>query len=308
MLRFVTTAKMPNPVIGYQIQTKFAKKFDQGMIPTTTIKKGTVFDRTIPFHVAVQLSHQMKFDLPFPLANLMTCHPQGHMSDGNRLNGVNPDGSPGKHASYQSVVVKEFGAAPGMVAELRHYGKEKIEKAPIIAPGQYTASSLVGKKNPSFAFLNQVIVRAVARDDIMVVNFNFHDEDAIKFMKSFSMEIQPELSALACPSFDKALFIADNYSIPRPIGNFILGQDEVDGLVVTSARDELIEEGPWKKFEQNVVLKAEPFKPNPFLSLSSVIFFEVRDGKAHFVSRKPDEASALLQEPKTDEDSGGDKT
>ena len=247
----------------------------------------------------------MKFSLPFSLAKLMSCNPKGHMGDGNRFNGMSFDGNPGQHATYQSIVVKEFGAAPGMVAELRHYGKKRIEAAPIILPGQYTNSSVVGKNNPAFAFLDQIVIRAVVSEDIVVINFDFSDKEVLSFIKSFSQEIQPELKILKCLSLDQALFLPDDHSVARPIGNLILEQAGIAGLMSTSARDELIEEGPWKKFEQNLVLKADPTEPSEFLDLSSIFLFEDKNGKAHFYSRKPDEVvSSFLEESQLDENSG----
>lgn len=304
MRRFIPTVKMPNPVAGHAIQSKFMEKLKIGMVPTKVVKQGTKVDRTISRSLAFRLCHQMKFSLPFSLDKLMSCNPSGDTGDNNRFNGLNNDGTPGEHATYQSIVFPEFGAAPGMVAELRHYGKKRIEAAPIIQPGQYTHSILVGRSNPAFAFLDQIILRAVIPEDIVVVNLDFSDEDVLKFIKSFSQEIQPELSVLKCPSFDKALFLPDDHSVSRPIGNLVLEQDEFAGLLATSARDDLIEEGPWKKFEQNLVLKADPTTPSPFLALSSVFFFEHKDGKARFYSRKPDEVvSSFLEESQAKEDS-----
>ncbi len=296
MLRFLATKNMPRPAVGQAIQAKFEKKLQTGIVPTRVIKQGTHVDRTISRDLAFTLCHNMKFSLPFSIAKLMSCNPSGHTGDGNRFNGVNFDGNAGQHATYQSIVVKEFGAAPGMVAELRHYGKKRIEAAPIIQPGQYAASSLVGKNNPAFAFLDQIILRAVVPEDIVVINFDFSDKDVLSFIKGFSQEIQPELKALKCLSFDQALFLPDDHSVSRPIGNLILKQNGISGLVATSARDELIEEGPWKKFEQNLILKAEPDGPNRFLSLASVFFFENKDGMARFYSRKPDEVVSSFQE------------
>lgn len=305
MNRLLATRKMPHPAVSQSVQSKFKGKLEKGMVPTRVVKKGTHVDRTISRGLAFSLCHKMKFSLPFSLQKLMSCNPNGNIGDDNRFNGMSFDGNPGQHATYQSIVVKEFGAAPGMVAELRHYGKKRIEAAPIILPGQYTHSSIVGKNNPAFAFLDQIIIRAVVPEDIVVINFDFSDKEVLSFIKSFSQEIQPELKILKCLNLDQALFLPDDHSVARPIGNLILEQAGIAGLMSTSARDELIEEGPWKKFEQNLVLKADPTGPSEFLDLSSIFLFENKNGKAHFYSRKPDEVVSLfLEESQRDENSG----
>lgn len=301
MQRFLPSKKVPHPAVSQSIQGKFKKEFEKGRVPIRIIEKGTRVDRTISRKLAFSLCHQMKFSLPFSLAKLMSCNPKGDTGDDNRFNGISFDGNPGQHATYQSIVVKEFGAAPGMVAEVRHYGKKRIEAAPIILPGQYADSSIVGKNNPAFAFLDQIVIRAVVPEDIVVINLDFSDEKVLNFNKRFSQEIWPELKILSCPSFDQALFLSDDHSVARPIGNFILEQDGMAGLVATSARDEYIEEGPWKKFEKNLVLKADPTKPSKFVDLSSIFFFENIDGKAHFYLRKPDEVVSIFQEEASDE-------
>lgn len=293
MKPFKITPRLKNPAVGFNVAKTFKQQLKRGMVPTKTLKVGTPIDRTIDKHLALRLLKEHRHQKT-PVAQLLTCSPKGNISDANRFSGINLDSSPGSYGYYGGLVNKNIGASPGMIAELRHYGKEQIAQAPIIEEGQFLPSPLIGKPNPSYAFLDKIVLRARLNREILIIDFDRSNPQVQSFDRSFSQLIPRELDALHQTSFLDALMLDDNFSLSRPVGNDILRTDGLYGLLAPSARSHYIEPGLWKGEELNVVLSAEPYIPLPYLTVSNLIFFEERDGRPRFSTKKADEAGIFL--------------
>lgn len=297
MIRFLQSKMIPNPAVGYEVANAFEMQLKRGLVPIKTLKIGTPIDRTVSLATAksIFLSSSQgasKKHSDAQLLQLLTCSPTGNTTDSNRFSGVNLDSTPGNFAYYGGLVVPGFNASPGMVAEMRHYAQEQITKAPIIQPGEFSASSVVGQRNPTFAFSGKIVVRARLNREIDVIDFDRHNPQVQSFDRSFSNQVLSELQSIKQQRFIEALMLDANYSVARAVGNLVL--DSFEGLQVSSARDATIETGLWKGQETNIVLGAMPHIPIQCLTAPSLYTFDFSGARPLIKSLRNDAASDFL--------------